>query len=262
METKDQNISQSDVSLTYRNLLGNVTNDEYVLVRLINEHHVLKDGHLKKVIDVIIKAKKEKVSHYYWRVPLSSSKSKLTGVKVLPNPKVSSFKILDERDNLKTIDILLEDFKADQTVHLQLEYFTTFSCNVKKKGPFTYELIYPFAYKPVTETASFELRLYMPSNAKFNIDSNLPIHESFVVDKNRIIIASEEMFSTGDISGTLHVEHKSSGYIPFVSIEISFLFAILIGLAQYKENFGNWYFILLPILLFIILLSSKQFFTE
>nr|VFK26916.1 MAG: hypothetical protein BECKMB1821G_GA0114241_10249 [Candidatus Kentron sp. MB]VFK31169.1 MAG: hypothetical protein BECKMB1821I_GA0114274_10218 [Candidatus Kentron sp. MB]VFK75375.1 MAG: hypothetical protein BECKMB1821H_GA0114242_10219 [Candidatus Kentron sp. MB] len=262
MNENSQLITQGDVALSYRTLLGEVRNDNYSQIRLINEHYLLDEGHVKRVVDVVIRSNVAELTVFHWRVPLHSNRSKLSGIRVDQNHGIKSYRVVEEKDSLKRIDIALSNLKKGETLNIKFEYYVTYSCNTRAKGVFVKEFLYPFAYKPVTDTKALELRLHIPRNANFRIDSNLPANESLIVDKNRIIIATEEKFSTGDISGILHVEHRTQAYAPFISLFIGILFTCIVSVIQYKAFFGTVYYALLPVLSLAAILLAKKLFSE
>jgi hypothetical protein len=253
-------ISYGDVGRIYREKLSKVPDAPYKHIRVLNEHFLFSDGHVKRSVSVLIQALSDGVNTYWWRVPVVNKNSKVTGLRVSPNKDVEGY-VLKEDEDFRTIQISICPLKKGGRTQLQFEYYVTKACEVSKNGVFFKELKYPFAYKPTSTTESFEFRLHLPLSADLKIISNLPTPETFQVGNNQLVIASEEEFSTGDIVGNLLVRFRTSAYIPLISIALGSISTILLAIVKYGDNYiGAWHLALIPVFMSALFFAALKLF--
>lgn len=256
----DSPVTYGDIGRIYREKLSKVSDQNYKHIRVLNEHFISPDGHVRRSANVLTEALEDGVDKFYWRVPIVRGNSRVTGLRVSPSKDIENYVLREEKD-FRVIEISICPLKKGERAHIQFEYYVTNVCEIAKNGVFFRELRYPFAYKPTSTTESFEFRLYLPLSAKLEIVSNLPTPEVFRAGTDQLIIASEEEFSTGDIVGNAQVKFKTGAYMPLVSLGLGTLSTMLIALIKYGDKFiGAWHLILIPLVLSMLFFAALKLF--
>lgn len=258
-----EKLTHSALAKKYRETFGPLDGKNYEIERVLLESHLALDGHVRELVDITICSKIEGLQNFIWYMPLPFESSKLTGVRLHTDNANYFFKVEHgkNKEHIEKIAFEFPSLAISEKVRLKFEYIVTNSCNLDKISVFFQEVSFPFAYKPISKTKSFEMRIYIPSSASFLITSNLIAHDSLIYEDKKVIIAYEEEFANGDISGVVKFKHTRPSFFTFISIIISLFFTCLVALVQYGEKLvGSYYPLVLGGLIFIGTLSTFRFF--
>ena len=249
---------------------------EWEINHIICKNYLSKRGDVKWDVVISLRALKNGLDYYEWRIPLPKEEQKrvygLTvknGIGELLDYDVYYLKKQDDSfiENIKNPDVALirvrfPSMKKNDLLTLHFEYYIEKWADILKKTPLKSKWRYSWAYLIFSKTRKFEFWVIPPEKSNIiEINSNLqPI--KFVYGNQETVIYACKNPRAGDLWGEIIYEQESPLSTFFISLSGGIIFsAIFTLLGTLNIDYLSKIFVIFLASIigtFIILLMTKK----
>jgi hypothetical protein len=207
---------------------------DYTLLQVNWDNFLSENGDLRREVFIRIKALSDGLDSYTWRIPHLEGKNPPFGIRVRREGEFIPFESkIDEKVGVTEVIVNLKPLEKNNETYFTIEYFHNSYPRKIRKGPFSTEWEYHWAYKFFGGTEYFEKRIYLPKTAKVDLQrvkTSLPQGESFEYGDWIVCVWKVQNPGPGAKSGQVPYKIPFSALPATVSLVAGLLLAIPLGL--------------------------------